>query len=196
MKKEKSLTKFQDTLFRFKEHTMYNESLHSISLFPYANTMMRSKIFRIILNFSFYNISFNKKKALPFFLALELLTNQKCIATLSSKNILSLRLRKGMLVGCKVTLRDNNLFDFIDSLSLTLPRQEKLNYLSLNKIKKSKTNFLFFKLTELVLFYPIELGLGINSEVKKIDINFIFNCFSYEEKLFLLTSNRVPVLNK
>jgi hypothetical protein len=47
------------------------------------------KCFKAVLNFSLKDVGFNKKKALIFFLAVELLTNQKCIATLSSKNVLA-----------------------------------------------------------------------------------------------------------
>jgi hypothetical protein len=46
----------------------------------------------------------------------------------------------------------------------------------------------------LLFFYPIELGLGINSEVRKVDITFIFNTWSWEEKIFLLTSKKIPIL--
>jgi hypothetical protein len=37
------------------------------------------------------------------------------------------------------------------------------------------------------------LGLGINSEVRKIEINFIFNIWSLEEKIFMLTSKKIPL---
>jgi ribosomal protein L5 len=76
-------------LIRFKEHKFFSQDLQSISLFPYNNIYLKTKIFRAILNFSFKDIDFNKKKALPFFLAVELLTNQKCVATLSRKNIMA-----------------------------------------------------------------------------------------------------------
>jgi ribosomal protein L5 len=94
-----------------------------------------------------------------------------------------------MLAGCKVTLRDKNLQDFIDSLSITLPRMEKFQPAFLTK---KEDNNIYLKLNELVLFYPIELGLGINSEVKKLDINFVTKTFSVEDKIFLLTSNKIP----
>ena len=59
------------------------------SIFPYTNLHTRGSIKRLVLNFSFKEINFSKKKALPFFLAVELLTRQKCIATLSSRNLAS-----------------------------------------------------------------------------------------------------------
>ncbi len=173
---------------------MHNNQLQSLTIFPYANLHNKAEIYKIILNFSLKEVDFNKKKALPFFLAMELLTNQKCVATLSSKNILSWKLRKGALVGCKVSLRKNNLYEFIDSLNLALPRMEKFKGINLKALIKKPDNSFSLKLTELILFYPIELGLGINTEVKKIEINFLFKNLSYEEKIFLLTSNKIPVL--
>jgi len=192
MKKEN----FTYNLLRFKENRDYTQPLHSATIFPYENIHTFGALNKIILNLSLKEVDFNKKKALPFFLAMELLTNQKCVATLSSKNVLTWKLRKGALVGCKVTLRAHNLYEFIDNLNLTLPRMEKFKGIALQMLTKKPTNSFSLTLTELILFYPIELGLGINTEVKKIEINFLFKNFSIQEKIFLLTTNRLPILIK
>ena len=181
------------SLDRFAEETFFNQNLHAISLFPYTNLHVRGKIKRLVLNFSFREIDFSKKKALPFFLAMELLTQQKCIATLSSRNLASWKLRKGMLVGCKVTLRKKNLEYFFDSLALTLPRMEKFRTIENNFITKEKTASFSICLSEIVFFFPMELGLGINSDVKQVEFHFLFNSINSEEKVFLLTSKKIPV---
>ncbi len=82
-----------------------------------------------------------------------------------------------MLVGCKVTLRKDSLEDFFDNLLLASARMERyLPNVMLEAVNKQKgTQFYLLKLSELLFFYPIELGLGINSDVKKIELNFIFN---------------------
>jgi large subunit ribosomal protein L5 len=160
-------------------------------MFPYANPAAAGGIYRAVLNFSFRGIDFSKKRVLPFFLALELLTNQKCVVTQSSRNVLAWKLRKGMMVGCKVTLRGNSLYDFLDSLQLTLPRMEKLQTVRLGN--RSRSNALAIRLAELVLFYPIELGLGLHSDVQRVEVNLLFRSLSREEKLFLLTSSKIPV---
>ena len=98
-----------------------------------------------------------------------------------------------MLVGCKVTLRNQNLSEFFDSLSLALPRMEKLHPIDMHILKNNMTMSVALKLSELVLFYPVELGLGINSEVRKIEINFLFNTYTKEEKYFLLAANKIPI---
>ena len=43
------------------------------------------------------------------------------------------------------------------------------------------------------MFYPIELGLGINTEVRKGDLQFSFNSYDSLEQIFLLTSSKVIV---
>jgi ribosomal protein L5 len=79
---------YLDNLNRFHEKQFYTDSLNTLTLFPHINVNQKTNFYKIILNFSLKDVDFNKKKALPFFLAMELLTNQKCIATLSSKNVL------------------------------------------------------------------------------------------------------------
>lgn len=184
---------FFPNIDRFAEEDFYNQKLHAISIFPYTNLHTRGSIKRLVLNFSFKEINFSKKKALPFFLAVELLTRQKCIATLSSRNLASWKLRKGMLVGCKVTLRKKKLEDFFDSLSLTLPRMDKFKFLNKKLFDKDSTASLALSLSEILFFYPIELGLGNNSEVKKLELHFLFDTLNSEEKIFLLTSRKIPV---
>jgi ribosomal protein L5 len=98
-----------------------------------------------------------------------------------------------MLVGCKVTLRKKNLEYFFDSLALTLPRMEKFRTIENNFITKEKTASFSICLSEIVFFFPMELGLGINSDVKQVEFHFLFNSINSEEKVFLLTSKKIPV---
>ncbi len=69
------------------EHTYYNKSLHHINAFPIVNKYKQGFISNIILSFNFRSVAFNKKKALPFFLAIELISNQKAVASLSSRDV-------------------------------------------------------------------------------------------------------------
>ena len=86
--KKKSSKVFDDfPLFIFSEHKQYNQILHQRTIFPYINIQNVGKLERMITYFSFRSIQFNKKRALPFFLAIELLTNQKSVASLSNRNI-------------------------------------------------------------------------------------------------------------
>jgi large subunit ribosomal protein L5 len=193
MKKPIELLENFLNLDRYGEDLKYNQNLYAVTLFPNTTLHAQGRIYRAVLNFGFRNIDFNKKRALPFFFAMELLTKQKCIATLSSKNILVWKLRKGMLVGCKVTLRRKNLNDFFDSMALAIPRMEKFKIISSKKIKKNKSNFFSISILEIVFFFQLELGLGINSDVKQMEIHFLFNILTMEEKFFLLRSKQIPI---
>jgi len=86
MQLKKNLNK-QVVLNRFKEYYIYSQALQLATIFPYMNIMNKGNFYCAILNFSFKDIGFSKKQVLPFFLAVELLTNQKCIATLSTKDV-------------------------------------------------------------------------------------------------------------
>jgi ribosomal protein L5 len=81
-------SKIYTNLVRFEEDHIYQKDLLSSTIFPYMHLFTQAKMNNAVLNFSLKEVDFNKKKALVFFLALELLTNQKCVATLSSKNVL------------------------------------------------------------------------------------------------------------
>ena len=71
----------------------------------------------------------------------------------------------------------------------------KVNNFILNtdKIKNNSTLSIALMVSELVLFYPVELGLGINAEIRKLEINFLFNTYTTEEKYFLLIANKIPI---
>lgn len=69
-----------------QEHSRYNLSLYQTTIFPYEHTHRLSSVTKAVLSFRFRPIEFSKKRSLLFFLALELLTSQKAIASLSSRN--------------------------------------------------------------------------------------------------------------
>jgi len=73
-------------LCSIKEHVYFNQELHYITAISTINKYQKSFIASIIVSFNFKSISFTKKKTLPFFLALELITNQKSVASLSNRN--------------------------------------------------------------------------------------------------------------
>jgi hypothetical protein len=213
-----SLTKFP--FDRFQEHQRYAVGLYQTGLFPRPTNNEQAQLTSATVSFRFRAVEFNKKRVLPFFIALELLTNQKSVASLSKRNVLSWKIRKGRLVGCKVTLRGAALSYFLDTLSLSLPRREKFQPANRTKdIKKlyslishstvssskstqampikqftTKTNSFGLTLSELVLFYPVEVGLGLHQDVQRVQVRFIFSTLSVEERFFLLRTAQVPII--
>ena len=183
------------------EHNKYNLSLYQTTIFPNEHTHRYSSMDSVTLSFRFRSIEFSKKRSLLFFLALELLAGRKAIASLSSRNVQSWKIRKGRLVGCKVTLRKEALYDFFDTFLLTLPRREKLHPFnissgrpSLKLIKnQNKASSFSFRLGELVLFYPIEVTIGLNQDLQYRQRTSTFSTFPIEARYFHLTSFQFPI---
>jgi hypothetical protein len=71
----------------FIDNKKYNQILHKNTIFPYFNYNKKDQIDFIVLSFRFQSIAFNKKRVLPFFLALELLSNRKPVSIISKTNL-------------------------------------------------------------------------------------------------------------
>ncbi len=85
----KTVASATSNIFNFptSEHKKYNLALHQRSAFPFVNSYSKGNLSNVVLSFRFRSIEFSKKRALPFFLAIELLTHRKCVASLSSRNV-------------------------------------------------------------------------------------------------------------
>jgi len=91
--------------------------------FSYKNVMEVPKLEKIVLNVGLGEAVQNIKLLDAAAKELSLITGQKAIITKAKKSIASFKLKKGMPVGCKVTLRGNRMYEFLDRLiSLALPR--------------------------------------------------------------------------
>lgn len=178
------------------EHSHYNKSLHHINIFPRVNKYKEGFISNITLSFNFRSVAFSKKKALPFFLAMELISTQKSVASLSSRDVQAWKLRKGRLVGCKVTLRNKVIFNYLNILAVTIPRIEKYKIYSNFETYHKKDKKLSFNLqvNELIQFYPIEHTLGNHPDLKKMRIAFCFSTRSKEEQYFIRRYYKQPII--
>jgi ribosomal protein L5 len=65
-----------------------------------------------------------------------------------------------MLVGCKVTLRRQNLEDFFDSLTLAMPRMEKYSTLLSKMLQDVESPMLSLSILEMVFFFSIRIRVG------------------------------------
>ena len=172
------------------ENFNYNYNLDYITKFNKINTFSKTKCIKISLNFGFKEIKFDKKQMILHFFILELLSNQKCVITVSRKNLISFKIKKGSVTGCKITLRNNQLNSFLDTLILGLPRSEMFKGFSFKK-NSNKHNTFSTKLKNLFIFYSLESD--INSFIKSIDISFSFNTVNDLEKRFFFTYNKIPL---
>ena len=91
--------------------------------FGRANRLSLPRLEKIVVNMGVGSAIGEKKHLEEAVDALKLLSGQKPIITLGRKSIAGFRLREGMPIGCKVTLRSKRMYEFLDRLiSLALPR--------------------------------------------------------------------------
>jgi large subunit ribosomal protein L5 len=91
--------------------------------FEYKNVMQVPKLEKIIINMGVGEASQDKKKIDSALDEMTLISGQKPIVTRARKSIAAFKLRDGMIVGCKVTLRGDRMFEFLDRLvNIALPR--------------------------------------------------------------------------
>ncbi|MEW6107983.1 MAG: 50S ribosomal protein L5 [Nitrospirota bacterium] len=91
--------------------------------FSYKNIMQVPKVEKVVLNVGLGEAIQNIKLLDAAQKELAIITGQKAVVTKAKKSIATFKLRKGMPIGCKVTLRGNIMYEFLDRLiSISLPR--------------------------------------------------------------------------
>ena len=91
--------------------------------FGYKNAMEVPKIEKITINMGVGEASQDKKKVTTAAAEMELIAGQKPVITKAKKSIAQFKLREGMPIGCKVTLRRERMYEFLDRLiTIAMPR--------------------------------------------------------------------------
>jgi large subunit ribosomal protein L5 len=91
--------------------------------FSYTNPMQIPKLDKVVINMGVGEAVNDSKKIKLALAELELIAGQKPVATKARKSIAGFKLREGMLIGTKVTLRRDRMFEFLDRLTnIALPR--------------------------------------------------------------------------
>ncbi|PKP91677.1 MAG: 50S ribosomal protein L5 [Alphaproteobacteria bacterium HGW-Alphaproteobacteria-16] len=91
--------------------------------FGYKNAMEVPKIEKIVLNMGVGEATQDKKKVDQAASEMELIAGQKPVVTKAKKSIAQFKLREGMAIGCKVTLRRERMYEFLDRfITIALPR--------------------------------------------------------------------------
>jgi len=108
---------------RFKEKYLKEVVVNMMKEFAYENIMEVPKIQKIVLNVGLGEAVQNIKLLDAAQKELSMITGQKAVVTKAKKSIAAFKLRQGVPIGCKVTLRGNNMYEFLDRLiSVALPR--------------------------------------------------------------------------
>jgi len=108
---------------RLKE-TYTNEIVDAmIKKFGYKNIMQVPKLEKVVVNMGVGEAKENVKILEAAMKDLEIITGQKPIQTKAKKSVANFKIREGMPIGCKVTLRGDKMYEFVDRLvNLALPR--------------------------------------------------------------------------
>jgi len=104
---------------------LYDESIKAAMTeeFGYKNHMQVPRIEKIVINMGVGEATQDKKKVEVAAAELMALAGQKPVVTKAKKSIAQFKLREGMPIGCKVTLRADRMFEFLDRLvTIALPR--------------------------------------------------------------------------
>jgi large subunit ribosomal protein L5 len=108
---------------RLKEKYLKEIIPNMMKEFSYENIMEVPKIKKIVLNVGLGEAIQNIKLLDAAQKELSLITGQKAVVTKAKKSIAAFKLRQGVPIGCKVTLRSDRMYEFLDRfISVTLPR--------------------------------------------------------------------------
>lgn len=155
----------------------------------YKNVMEVPKLDKIVVNIGCGDATTNSKLLEGAMKDLEIITGQKPVATKAKKSIAGFKLREGQAIGCKVTLRGENMYNFLDKLiSITLPRVRDFRGIS-NKAFDSRGNYTL-GLTEQLIFPEIEYDDVV--KVRGMDIVFVTTAKTDAEALDLLKGFGMP----
>ena len=174
---------------RLKEK--YDKTIVSdlISKHNYKNIMEVPRLEKIVVNIGCGDATSNSKLLEAAMKDLELITGQKPVATKAKKSIAGFKLREGQAIGCKVTLRGENMYNFLDKLiSITLPRVRDFRGIS-NKAFDGRGNYTL-GLTEQLIFPEIEYDDVV--KVRGMDIVFVTSAKTNAEALDLLQGFGMP----
>jgi large subunit ribosomal protein L5 len=157
--------------------------------FEYSSTMQVPRITKICLNQGLGKATGDKKIVDSAIDELSLITGQRAVATVSTKDISNFKLRKGVPIGAKVTLRGNTMYEFLDRLiSVALPRTRDFRGVKSSGFD-GRGNFTF-GVKEQIIFPEIDLD-KIKS-IQGMDITFVTTAKTNEEAKALLEEFGFP----
>ena len=154
------------------------------------NTIMEvPKLEKIVVNMGVGDATGNSKLLEAAVKDLSLITGQKPVVTKAKKSIAGFKVREGQAIGCKVTLRGENMYNFLDKLvSIGLPRVRDFRGVS-PKAFDGRGNYTL-GIKEQLIFSEIEYDEVV--KVRGMDIVFVTTAKSNEEAYDLLSELGVP----
>ena len=160
-----------------------------VEKFGYKSVMQIPTIDKIVINMGIGDAVSNSKVLDEAVAELALITGQKPVITRAKKSIAGFRLREGMPIGCKVTLRGERMYDFLDKLvSVSLPRVRDFRGVSATAFDGRGNYALGIK--EQLIFPEIEYDKV--DKVRGMDVIIVTTAETDEEARELLTQFGMP----
>ena len=160
--------------------------------FQYKSVMQVPKLQKIAINQGVGAGVTDKKLVEAAILELTTITGQQAVSAKSKKDISNFKLRKGMPVGVRVTLRDNQMYEFLDRLiSVALPRIRDFKGIN-DKGFDGRGNYTL-GVTEQIIF-P-EINIDKINKIQGMDITFVTSAGTDIEALELLKQFGLPFKN-
>ncbi|KRN94831.1 50S ribosomal protein L5 [Pediococcus stilesii] len=174
---------------RLKEKFVNEITPDLVKKFDYTSVMQVPKIEKIVLNMGVGDAVTNSKNLDEAVAELELISGQKPLVTKAKKSIAGFRLREGMSIGAKVTLRGERMYDFLDKLiNVSLPRVRDFRGVS-RKAFDGRGNYTLGVREQLI--FP-EIDFDNVNRVRGLDIVIVTTANTDEESRELLAQLGMP----
>lgn len=157
--------------------------------FGYKNVMQVPKLDKIVINMGIGEAKDNAKILESAVKDLEIISGQKAVLTKAKKSVANFKIREGMAIGCKVTLRGEKMYDFADRLiNLALPRVRDFRGVNPNSFDGRGNYALGIK--EQLIFPEIEYDKI--DKIRGMDVIFVTTAKTDEEARELLAQFGMP----
>ena len=157
--------------------------------FGYKNKLQVPKIEKIVINMGVGEAKENSKLLESAMRDLEIISGQKPVPTRAKNSVANFKIREGMAIGCKVTLRGERMYEFADRLiNLALPRVRDFRGISADAFDGRGNYSLGIK--EQLIFPEIEYDKV--DKVRGMDIIFVTSAHTDEEAKALLACFNMP----
>lgn len=161
--------------------------------FSYGNIMEVPKLVKVVINVGMGEATQNPKTLDGAVADIALITGQRPVITKAKKSIAAFKLREGMPIGVKVTLRSNRMFEFTDKLlNVALPRVRDFRGVS-DRSFDGRGNYTM-GLKEQLMFPEVEYDKI--DKLRGMDIVFVTTAKTDEEAKALLTFMGMPFMNR
>ena len=160
-----------------------------VEKFGYKSVMQAPKLEKVVINMGVSDVRDNAKALENAVRDLEIITGQKVVTTKAKKSIAGFKIREGMEIGCKVTLRSDKMYDFAEKLfAVALPRVRDFRGLSPNSFDGRGNYSMGVK--EQLMFPEIEYDKI--DKIRGMDIIFVTTANTDEEAKELLKLLGMP----